>query len=377
MDFTLNDEQRMLADTVARFVETEYEFEVRRKRLQQPAGFSPELWQAMAEMGLFALNVPTEHGGIGGGPAETLVVMEQLGRGLVLEPFVVTGVAAPRLLAYHGTAEQQARWLPGIADGSTRFALAVGEPQARFNLRDVQTTAQAVDGGFELTGRKAVVLHGDSAQWLIVSARSSGASTDTQGISLFLVDAQAAGISHQSFPTIDNQRSAEIQFDRVRVNADQLIGTLGAGFDILEWTVDQVLASLSAEAVGVMDKLTELTCEYLRTRSQFGKPIGSFQALQHRAADMRIACEQARALALMAAAKVTSTDRAERRRACSAAKSMAGRSGRFVGQQATQLHGGMGMTDEMSSGHYFKRLTAIDMTLGNTEHHIEHYGDFL
>jgi alkylation response protein AidB-like acyl-CoA dehydrogenase len=377
VNFTLNDEQRMLADTVARFVETEYEFEARRKRLHQADGFSPELWQQMAEMGLFALNVPTEQGGIGGGPVETFIVMEQLGRGLVLEPYLVTGVLAPSLLARFGSAAQQARFLPGIADGSTRFALAAGEPQARFSLNDVQTTARGVDGGFELSGRKAVVLHGESAQWFIVPARTSGDPSDTLGISLFLVDARASGLRLQGFPTLDNQRAAEVQLDQVRVAADQLIGQAGHGFELLEWAVDQALAALAAEAVGAMDKLTELTCEHLRTRTQFGKPIGSFQALQHRAADMRIAVEQARALALMAAAKAHDDERAERRRAASAAKAMAGRSGRYVGQQATQLHGGMGMTDEMPCGHYFKRLTAIDMTLGNTEHHIELYGEFL
>lgn len=377
MDFTLNDEQRMLAETVARFVDTEYEFETRRKRLPQAQGFSPALWQQLADMGLFALNVPLEQGGIGGGPVETYLVMEQLGRGLVLEPYLVTGVIAPRLLARFGSAAQQARFLPGIADGSTRFALAAGEPQARFSLNEVRTTARALDGGFELSGRKAVVLHGDSARWLLVPARSAGEPTDTLGISLFLVDTQAEGVHLQGFPTLDNQRAAELQLDRVRVEAEQLIGQAGHGFALLEWAVDQALAALAAEAVGAMDKLTELTCEHLRTRTQFGKPIGSFQALQHRAADMRIAVEQARALALMAAAKADHDERAERRRAASAAKAMAGRSGRYVGQQATQLHGGMGMTDEMACGHYFKRLTAIDMTLGDTEHHVELYGEFL
>ena len=328
-------------------------------------------------MGLFALNVPLEQGGIGGGPVETYLVMEQLGRGLVLEPYLVTGVLAPRLLARFGSAAQQTRFLPGIADGSTRFALAAGEPQARFSLNEVRTTARALDGGFELSGHKAVVLHGDSARWLLVPARSAGEPSDTLGISLFLVDTQAAGVRLQGFPTLDNQRAAELQLDRVRVEAEQLIGQAGHGFALLEWAVDQALAALAAEAVGAMDKLTELSCEHLRTRTQFGKPIGSFQALQHRAADMRIAVEQARALALMAAAKVDHPERAERRRAASAAKAMAGRSGRYVGQQATQLHGGMGMTDEMACGHYFKRLTAIDLTLGDTEHHVELYGEFL
>jgi alkylation response protein AidB-like acyl-CoA dehydrogenase len=377
MDFTLNDEQRMLVDTVARFVDSEYDFEQRRKRLGEGPGYSPALWSALADVGLFGLNVPSEHGGIGGGAVETLLVMEQLGRGLVLEPFVPTGVVAPRLIARHGSAAQQQRFLPPIAAGSLRFSLAVLEPQARFDLHDIATTATAHGDGYILTGHKAVSLHADSADWLIVSARNSGKQLDRSGVSVFLIPAHAPGVSISGYPTIDNQRCAEVHFDKVRAVADQLVGTTGEGLPILEWAIDQALAALSAEAVGAMEKLTEVTCEYLRTRQQFGKPIGSFQVLQHRAADMRIAVEQARALALAAAAHADNIDTGERRRAVSAAKAMAGRSGRFVGQQATQLHGGMGMTDEMACGHYFKRLTAIDMTLGNTEHHVELYGDSL
>jgi len=377
MDFTPNDEQRMLADTVARFVDDEYDFETRRKRLDSAPGYSEALWSKLAAMGLFGLNVPAEHGGIGGGPVETLVVMEQLGRGLVLEPYLATGVVAPRLIVRHGTPAQQARWLPGIADGSYRFALAAGEPQARYDLHDVRTTAQREGSGFVLHGAKAVVPHGDSAQWLIVPARTSGAPISREGITLFVLDARAAGVRLQGFPTIDNQRAAELRLDGVFAGPDAVIGAVDEGYPLLEWAVDQALAALAAEAVGAMDRLTELTCDHLRTRTQFGKPIGSFQALQHRAADMRIAVEQARALALMAAAKVDSAERADRRRAASAAKAIAGHSGRYVGQHATQLHGGMGMTDEMACGHYFKRLTAIDMTLGNTEHHVELYGEFL
>ncbi len=371
MDFTLDDEQRMLADTVGRFVAAEYEFEARRKRLAKNGGFSQELWDTLAGMGLFGLNVPVEHGGIGGGPVETLMVMEQLGRGLVLEPYIDTGVVAPRLIARFGSAAQRSRWLPCIADGSQRFALAALEPQARYDLNDIRTGAERRDGGFVLDGAKCVVPHGDSAHWLIVPARSA------EGVTLFIVDAAAAGVHAQGFPTIDHRRVAELRLDQVRVADDQVIGAVGAGYPLLEWAVDQALAALAAEAVGAMDRLTELTCEHLRTRMQFGKPIGSFQSLQHRAADMRIAVEQARALALMAAAGADADDRAQRRRGAIAAKAMAGRSGRFVGQQATQLHGGMGMTDEMACGHYFKRLTAIDMTLGNTEHQVEAYGEFL
>jgi alkylation response protein AidB-like acyl-CoA dehydrogenase len=374
MDFTLNEEQRMLVATVQRFAADEYDFEARRRRLHDAGGGSPALWRQLAALGLFGLNVPVEHGGIGGGAVETLLVMEQLGRALVLEPFLATGVLAPRLIARHGTAAQRERFLPCIAEGSLRFALAALEPQARYDLADIQAAAEPCAGGFVLSGRKAVVLDGDSADWLIVPARTPRADG---GVTLFLVDAGAEGVHRAGFATLDDQRAAEIRFDRVVVDAAHVIGPVGAGFPLLEWTVDLALAALSAEAVGAMERLTELTCEHLRNRVQFGKPIGSFQSLQHRAADMRIAVEQARALALMAAAHVDDDDRARRRRAASAAKAMAGRSGRTVGQQATQLHGGMGMTDEMACGHYFKRLTAIDMTLGNAAHHVEAYGEWL
>jgi alkylation response protein AidB-like acyl-CoA dehydrogenase len=381
MNFILNEEQQMLADTVARFVQTEYDFEKRRKRLagsgNQAPGFSEALWQQLAELGLFGLNVPEAYGGIGGGPVETLIVMEGLGRGLVVEPWLATGVIAARLLATHGSAAQKDRFLGAIAEGRLRFALAAIEPQARYDLHDVATTATRVANGWRLDGAKSVVLNGDSADWFIVTARTRAGTTAAEGLTLLLVDAKAAGIAIQGFPTIDGRRTAEVRFDGVAVDDSLVIGDVDQGLELVEWATDQGLAALAAEAVGAMDRLTELTCEHLATRRQFGVSIGSFQALQHRAADMRISVEQARALALMAAAHVESPDRAQRRRAASAAKAMAGRSGRYVGQQATQLHGGMGMTDEMACGHYFKRLTAIDMTWGNTEHHVELYGEFL
>jgi alkylation response protein AidB-like acyl-CoA dehydrogenase len=381
MNFILNDEQQMLADTVARFVQTEYDLEARRKRLAESApdapGYNEALWSQMAALGLFALNVPETHGGIGAGPVETMIVMEALGRGLVLEPFLATGVIAARLIATHGTDAQKDRFLGAIAAGELRFSVAALEPQSRYELHDVTTSARRTGEGWVLDGAKSVVMHGDSADWLIVTVRTHPSPVAAEGLTLLLVDARAPGVTAQGFPTLDGQRAAEVCFEHVHVDAINTIGDVDQGLALIEWAVDQGLAALAAEAVGAMDRLTELTCEYLATRQQFGQPIGNFQALQHRAADMRIAVEQARALALMAAARIESTDVRERRRAASAAKAMAGRSGRFVGQQATQLHGGMGMTDEMASGHFFKRLTAIDMTWGNADHHVERYGELL
>ncbi|WP_022979124.1 acyl-CoA dehydrogenase family protein [Ideonella sp. B508-1] len=375
MNFILTEEQQMLADTVARFVQTEYDFEARRRRLAAAAGAAPGydegLLGQLAELGLFALNVPEAWGGIGAGPVETMIVMEGLGRGLVVEPFLASGVIAPRLIATHGSPAQKDRFLPGIATGELRFAVAALEPQSRFDLDEIATTARRAEGHWIVDGAKSVVMNGDSAHWFIVTAQSEA------GPLLLLIDAQADGVTAAGFPTLDGRRAAELRFAGVRVADDCMLGAPGQGLALADWAIDQGLAGLAAEAVGAMGRLTELTCEYIATRKQFGQAIGSFQALQHRAADMRINVEQARALALMAAARVDSADAADRRRAASAAKAMAGRAGRYVGQQATQLHGGMGMTDEMACGHYFKRLTAIDMTWGDSEHHVERYGELL
>jgi len=353
MNFILDDEQQMLADTVNRFAQ------------ENGSG-------SLADLGLFGLNVPEDHGGIARGAVETLIVMEALGRGLVKQPYVATGVIAPRLIAKYGSPVQKERFLGRIAQGELRIAFAAFESESRWDLDDVRTRAERCDSGWRIDGEKSVVAQGDSADWFIITARTSPKATG-----LFLVASNTAGVSVHGYPTIDDRRAADVRFDGVQVDASCLVGAADHGLEMAEWCLDQGLAALAAEAVGCMDKLTELTCEYLATRKQFGVAIGTFQALQHRAADMRIAVEQARALALAAAAQVESDDRALRRRAVSAAKAMAGRSGRFVGQQATQLHGGMGMTDEMACGHYFKRLTAIDMTWGDADHHVELFGEHL
>jgi alkylation response protein AidB-like acyl-CoA dehydrogenase len=376
MDFSYNDEQRLLADSVGRWLDTDYRFEDFRRFAADPEQARTN-WARMADLGLLSLNIAEVDGGLGGGPIETLLVMQAFGRALVVDPYVGTAVMAVALINAEPSSARRRELLDEVGGGSCRISLAALEPEGRYDLAHVQTVAVAGAGGFALSGKKAVVLHGDSADWLIVSARTAGAANQRPGISLFLVDARAAGITIRGFPTIDGQRAAEVEVDDVRIGSDALLAGLHTGIEPLEWAVDRGVAALCAEAVGAMEKLLELTAEHLRTRKQFGQPIGRFQALQHRVADMAIALEQARSMALFAAAKIDEPSQVERRRAISAAKVMIGRCGRLVGQQAVQLHGGMGMTDEMPIGYFFKRLTAIDMSWGNVEHHVELYGDLL
>ncbi|MCY1281071.1 Acryloyl-CoA reductase (NADH) [compost metagenome] len=370
MDFSLNDEQQMLAEMVGRFIERDYDFEKRRKLAETAQGWSQDNWNALAETGLLALNVPEDFGGLNGSPTETLLVMEGFGRGLLLEPYLPSAVIGASLIGRIGSDAQKEALLPELAAGTLRTALAALEPEARFDLNDVATVAKAAADGYALSGRKAVVLHADSAQKLIVSARTSGAQRDQAGISLFLVDTGAAGVSLRTFPSLDGQRVSEVVLDNA---AAELLGSLDAGYADLEWAVDRAIFALCAEAVGVMDKLTALTIDYLQTRKQFGVAIGSFQALQHKAADMLGAVETARSIVYYAAANLDSADPVERRKAVSAAKALIGRSGRLVSQTAIQLHGGMGMTDELSCGWYAKRLLCIDMSWGDADHHVELY----
>ncbi|CAE6727675.1 acyl-CoA dehydrogenase family protein [Paraburkholderia aspalathi] len=377
MDFTLVEEQQMLADLVGRFVEKEYSFEARRKLSATPRGWSEQHWNTLADMGLLALNVPDEYGGMNAGVAETMIVMEALGRALVLEPYLSTAVLGARLISHVGTDTQKKRWLPELAAGRLKTALATLEPGARFDLSNVTTAARPSSEGFVIDGRKGVVLHGDSADLLLVSARTSGAQDDTTGITLFAIDPKTPGVTLRGFPALDRQRVAEVYFSGVSVESEAVLGVIGNGYGLLEWTVDHGLFALCAEAVGTMAKLAEMTYDYLRTRTQFGRPIGEFQALQHRAADILTAVEQARSVVYFAASRLAGADADERRRALSAAKNLIGRCGRFVGQQAVQLHGGMGMTEELPVGWYFKRLTCIDMTWGDAEHHLERYGTHL
>ena len=373
MDFSLSEEQQMLVDTLQRYLSNEYPFETRRRLARSEQGFSSGNWQAFADLGLLGLILPEEFAGMGASAVSTLIVMQQLGHALALEPFVSTAIIGASLVAELGTDAQRQAILPAVIEGRRLIAPAFLEPAARFDLCRIETQGKRCDGEFVLNGRKGVVVDGESADLLIVSARSQGGLTERKGISLFLIDASASGVQLTGFASIDGGRTAELELTEVRVTGDALLGELSNGYPALEKAIDRGIAALCAEALGVMESLLEITVEHLRTRSQFGQPIGSFQALQHRTADMLIATEQARAMAFGAAAAMELSNPRERRRVVSAAKSMIGRSGRFVAQQSIQLHGGMGMTDECAVGHYCKRLHCIDMTWGNSECHLDRY----
>ena len=367
MDFDLSEEQRLLKDSVERLVADQYDFEQRKKYMAEPDGFSASLWSQYAELGLLALPFEESLGGFGGGAVEMMIVMEAFGRGLILEPFFATVVLGGGLVNRAGSEAQRAAMIPQIAQGKLKLAFAHIERHSRWNLADVATTAREQDGGWVLDGAKGVVLHGDLANKLLVTARVSGGQRDRDGIGLFLVDGGAQGVSRRGYPTQDGLRAAEVTLSGARAEP---LGEPGAALPVVERVVDSAIAALCAEAVGVMAAMQETTLEYLKTRQQFGRPIGDFQALQHRAVDMFTAVEQARSMALLATVMAGEEDEAERRKSLSAAKVQIGRSGRHVGQEAIQLHGGIGVTMEYKVGHYFKRMTMIDQMFGDADHHL-------
>jgi pimeloyl-CoA dehydrogenase small subunit len=370
MDFDLTEEQRLLKESLDRLIGGRYAFEQRKSYGQNPEGWSRQLWAQFAEFGLLGLPFDERYGGSAGGPVETMIAMEAFGRALALEPYLATVVLGGGFLRHAGSAEQCADLVPKIADGSLTLAFAHTERQSRYDLHDVATRAVRDGAGWVLDGEKGVVLHGDTADKLIVTARLGGGRRDRDGIATFVVDGNAAGVSRRGYPTQDGLRAAEIALSGVRVGPEGVLGEPGAALPRVERVVDEAIAALCAEAVGAMAVMHELTVEYLKTRRQFGREIGSFQILQHRAVDMLIALEQARSMAMLATMMAGEEDAAERRNAVSAAKVQIGRSGKFIGQQAIQLHGGIGMTNEYKVGHYFKRVTMIDTMFGDADHHL-------
>ena len=374
MDFSFTEEQTLLRNSVQGLLAAKYDFDTRRKIVKSADGMSKDVWAQFAEMGLLAAPFSEEQGGFGGGAIETMIVLEEMGRNLVVEPYVETVVIAGGFLREGGDADQQAAHIPGIVDGSTIWAFAYAEPQGRYNLADLVTTAKKDGAGYSISGYKAVVLGAPWAQKLIVTARTSGGQRDRDGVSVFIVDKNAAGVSTRDYPTVDGRRASEITFENVKVGADALIGAEGKGLALVEKITDQAIAALSAEAVGCMGELNKATVEYCKTRKQFGVPIGKFQVLQHRMVDMFMAYEQSVSMTYMVNLKLEENE-AERIKAAAGAKVQIGKAGRYVGQQAVQLHGGMGMTDELNVGHYFKRLTMIDTQFGNVDHQLKRYSN--
>ena len=373
MDFIFSDEQQQLRDSLQKYISKEYGFEARKAIIASKTGYSEKVWAQFADMGLLGVAFAEAHGGFGGSAVDTMLIMTELGRGIVIEPYFSTVVLGGGLVDLAGSEAQKQSVLPKVVEGKLLLAAALGEPNSRFELNCVATKAKRDGTGYVLDGHKAVVLHGECANKLIVSARTAGAMRDAQGISLFLLDAGSAGVQVQGYRTIDGMRAAEIKFANVKLGADSVLGEVDAGLPLLERAADFAVSALCAEAVGAMEALNAATFEYLKTRQQFGRAIGSFQALQHRAVDMMIHCEQSRSLALLASVKVQSEDPNERKRTVSAAKIQIGRSGRVISQEAIQLHGGMGVSNELAAGHYAKRLTMINATLGDVDHHADRF----
>lgn len=373
MDFNFTEEQSMLRDTVASYLADNYSFDQRKGIIGSEAGWSPKVWKAFAEeLGILGAPFSEELGGLGGGATENLIVMEEFGKALVVEPYLGTVVIGGGFLKHSGHAKAE-ELIGQIISGDATFAFAYAEPQGRYNWRDLKTTATKSGEGYVLNGAKAVVIGAPWASHLIVTARTSGGQRDASGISVFLVEKSAPGVSTRDYPTVDGQRASEVTFDNVQLSADALIGTEGEGGALVEKVMDEAIAATCAEACGVLRRLQEGTVEYTKQRKQFGQPISQFQVLQHRMVDMFIQLEQSISMTYMATIKLAEED--ERAKAVSAAKVQIGKACKFVGQNAIQLHGGMGMTDEMAIGHYFKRATMIESLFGSTDHFLARYED--
>jgi len=364
MNLAYTEEQTLLQNAVARYLADNYTFAARREFTGSEVGRDPEHWRQFAELGLLTAPLPEEHGGYGGGPVETMIVMKEFGRALVVEPYVSTVVVAGGLLVRAASTELQQQWLPKIAAGEAIIAFGFAEPQGRYELADVATAATRRGGAFIVNGHKSVVLGAPWADGLVVTARTSA------GLSLLLVDSRARGVTARDYATVDGGRASDISFENVEIPAQCLIGEEGGGLPLIEQACDEAIVAHCAEAVGAMSTLTEQTVAYAKVRKQFGQPIGKFQVLQHRMADMFVAVEEATSLTLLASLKLETDERA---RFAAAAKAGVGRAARFVGEQAIQIHGGMGMTDDLAAGHYFKRLAVFDTLYGSADHHLARF----
>lgn len=370
VDFSYSEEQQMLQDSVQKFVQRHYDFDARRKILGSSEGFSHEYWQLFAELGWLTVPFRAEDDGFGGLATDLMVVMEEFGKAMLVEPFLATAVLGGGLISELGTPEQKAAALPALMSGSLQLAAALAEASSRYNLASVATVARRDGGHYLVNGAKTLVLNAPAAHRLLVSVRTAGDALDPGGVSLLSVDRDAEGVHLQAYATVDGFQAAEVSFDNVRVPVEARLGEEGAAFPALEKVVDRASLAICAEAIGAMDSLLAKTVEYTKTRRQFGTPIAAFQALQHRMADMFIECQLARSIVMMAAMTLDSNvDAVQKQKAVSAAKSRVGRAIRKVGQEAVQLHGGIGITDELDVGHLFKRVTAIETMFGNTDFH--------
>ena len=367
------EEEELLKESVDRFMERDYPFDQRLAAARSETGFREAIWATFAELGWLGLSLPESVGGFGGGARQTALLMEAFGRGLVTEPYLASIVMAGGAVAASGSDNQVASLLPGVASGDQRLSLAYAEPHSRYDLNSVSTSAVRKADGYVLNGHKSVVLNGDTADSLIVSARTSGTELEQAGISLFVVPSAQPGVRVRGYVTNDAGRAADITFDNVEVGDDALLGEPGKAFAKLEQIVDRATAAVCAESLGIMTVLNDITLEYSKIREQFGQPIGKNQAIQHRLVDMFVALEESRSLLSIYMGDVDSDDARERTRAVSAMKIQIGKSGLLVGQEAIQLHGGIAMTDEYIAGHYFKRLTVITRLFGDVDWHLDRF----
>tara|TARA_R110000772_G_scaffold56211_17_gene128053 strand:+ start:655 stop:1794 length:1140 start_codon:yes stop_codon:yes gene_type:complete len=372
MDFNFTDEQNMVRDGISRLIREQYEWDTRREVISSETGWRPELWAQLAELGMLAAPFSEEDGGFGGGATETMLIMEEFGKGLAIEPFIPSVVCAGGFLKHAGNAAQKEEYLGGIITGEMVFAFAYAEPRGRYDLADLQTTAKKDGGDYILNGHKAVVIAAPWATHFVVTARTSGDQRDQGGVSIFIVGKDTDGVSLRDYGTVDGRRASEVYFENVKISGEALIGQADNALPMIEKVVDEATAAVCAEATGVMKVTNEMTLDYSRQRKQFGVAIGSFQVLQHRMADMLMEYEQSVSMSYLATIKLDEDD-ATRKQTVSAAKVRIGQSARFIGQSAIQTHGGMGMTDELAVGSYFKRLSIIEGEFGSVDHHMRRH----
>lgn len=372
MDFNFTEEQQMVRDGLSRLVREQYDWETRRKAIASGAGWRPEIWANLAELGILGMPFSEEDGGFGGGAVDAMIVMEEFGKGLVVEPFVPTVVCAGGFLKHAGTAAQKEEHIGGIVSGERVFAFAYAEPKGRYDYADLETNAKKDGSGWTLNGHKAVVFGAPWASHLVVTARTGGERRDRSGVSVFVLAKDTPGVTTRDYETVDGRRASEVYFENVALPAEALIGAEGEGLALIELVTDEAIAALCAEACGAMKVAHAMTVEYSRQRKQFGVPIGSFQVLQHRMVDMYTAYEQAVSLTYLATLRL-GAEEVERKKAVSAAKVGVGQAARLIGQEAVQIHGGNGVTDEYAIGHYFKRLTIFDSEFGNVDHHLKRH----